>query len=382
MQLRVLIYIPMDLTITRGTPIRALNIARFLSKKNCDVHVVASNIDKSLGEEITFHKVNIRRKRIIGFVDHNKQLIRIIKKIKPSVIYAIAHNALNVGITASKFTRIPIIVELHSNFLEERVSLWKDIVHGSMEYKILQKLERFLISKCDAITVVCEPLKDYYASYAKKIYIVPGGVNLDHFNPNIKPISEIYQLKGNSVLVMYSGNFRYYQGIDMLLEAASDIVHIHGKKIKFILIGNLSNSTKYAEIIKKENLEHNVFLLDEKAYDTIPTYLSASDILVVPRPFTEICHYAFPSKLPEYMGMGKAVVATDLGDASKLIKSQETGILIQPTKEELVNALMKLGEDSNLRLQLGKNARQFVEENYSWDKIGDKLKLVLEEIKR
>ena len=102
----------------------------------------------------------------------------------------------------------------------------------------------------------------------------------------------------------------------------------------------------------------------------MPEYLAASDILVSPQvpnpdgtPF-----FGSPTKLFEYMSMGKAIVASDLDQIGKLLTHEEDAILVPPgDAKKLAEAILSLAEDSDLRKRLGNQARTVAMNKYSWD---------------
>lgn len=101
----------------------------------------------------------------------------------------------------------------------------------------------------------------------------------------------------------------------------------------------------------------------------IQDYLAICDILVSPhcpqidgREF-----FGSPTKLFEYMAMGKAIVASNLGQIGKVLEDGKTAILVEPGNvDALVNGILKLAKDKNLREKLGKSARKEVIKNYTW----------------
>jgi glycosyltransferase involved in cell wall biosynthesis len=85
------------------------------------------------------------------------------------------------------------------------------------------------------------------------------------------------------------------------------------------------------------------------SHDRIPGYLAAMDITVAPyRPIDDF--YFSPLKLFEYFAMGKAVIATDVGQISQMIRHGENGLLTEPANaNSLAEALTLLAKDSDLR---------------------------------
>jgi glycosyltransferase involved in cell wall biosynthesis len=100
-----------------------------------------------------------------------------------------------------------------------------------------------------------------------------------------------------------------------------------------------------------------------------PTYLAACDILASPHvpnpdgsPF-----FGSPTKLFEYMAMGKGIVASCLEQIGEILQHDQTAWLVKPGDvEALQHGLQQLIEDQTLRLHLGQAARAEVVQKYSW----------------
>jgi len=76
-------------------------------------------------------------------------------------------------------------------------------------------------------------------------------------------------------------------------------------------------------------------------------------------------------KLLEYFALGKAVVSTRIGAEGNLAQHDKQ-ILLADTPEDFAQSVLALLRDERLRRRLGNKARSLVEENYSWDVIGER----------
>jgi glycosyltransferase involved in cell wall biosynthesis len=77
--------------------------------------------------------------------------------------------------------------------------------------------------------------------------------------------------------------------------------------------------------------------------------------------------YFSPLKVFEYMAAALPVVASAVGQIPSIIQNGRTGILVPPGEPAaLANALIRLGEDPNLRERLGLAARSDAVQRFSW----------------
>ena len=124
------------------------------------------------------------------------------------------------------------------------------------------------------------------------------------------------------------------------------------------------------EIIRRDGVEDFVILAGLVPQEEAPKYLAACDVLAsphVPNPDGSR-FFGSPTKLFEYMGMGKAIVASDLEQIGEVLEHRKTAWLVKPGDvQDLADGILKLAEDEDLRNELGRNAREEALRNYTWD---------------
>ena len=86
-------------------------------------------------------------------------------------------------------------------------------------------------------------------------------------------------------------------------------------------------------------------------------------------------HYeGVPTVLLEGMSRGLPVVATNIGSNADIISSGFNGFLVPPKcPEAMASVILDLLDNYSLRKKVGKEARRTIEENYTWDRITDKV---------
>jgi glycosyltransferase involved in cell wall biosynthesis len=376
--MNVLVYIPTRVigTVT-GTPLRAVNLARALSRQ---VRLVGlAGYGASGLSDIAGYDLSPRQDSYPRVLWHQVgELTRLIRQLRCDLIYAHTHMGLFPAVLAGKRTGVPVVADIHGHHLEETI-FFGGLKRGSLRYRFWQLVERFSVVRSTALTVVCDPLKAYFEKMVRQVLVVPGGVDPDLFSPAIKPDREIETWKRGRIAVAYVGNLRPYQGVDMLLESIIGVQATGGHRYCFFFLGNPDEETPYHQWVHQHGLADSVVFLGQRPYADVPHCLAAADVLVVPRPFTLVSHYAFPSKLAEYISMGRPVVATNVGDHYKAVVDMETGMLVEPIPEALTGALLKL-QDPQLRQRLGKGARLHAVRYFTWDKLANNVVNFFQEI--
>ena len=366
--MHVLVYYPGNLNRLTGTPIRTMNLVEALCRCGVEVTLLADNASEDSSAGYRFFATQSHS----NWRERSSEIRSLLRERKPDLLYGITHNALLAGTVSALATRIPHVVDLHSIVVEELaaggVSQWQRLK--------LIAVERLCLPLCKGVTVVCHPLKEHYQRLHRNIEVIHGAADVRQFNPQVPPAAEIEGLcrkDAESVVVGYIGNLRPYQGVKELFETALRITKLDAD-FQFVFIGNGPLKDTLVTSLGKSQQAENIHFLPERPYQEIPNYLAACDLLVIPRPSNRITEYAFPSKLPEYLAMGKPVITTDVGDAKKFVKSGETGFLVSPgDTKELETAILAQKTYQTHRLRVARNASRLVEENHTWDARARKL---------
>ena len=142
------------------------------------------------------------------------------------------------------------------------------------------------------------------------------------------------------------------------------------RKTSLMMIGEGRTLPEVKRILKRFQIEDCVNCVGSICFEKISSYLAACDILVAPH----VCNkdgsnfFGSPTKLFEYMAMGKAIAASDLGQMSKILRDGENALLFEPGNvKDMSDKLEILLRSDVLREKLGTNARKDVVENYTWD---------------
>ena len=206
----------------------------------------------------------------------------------------------------------------------------------------------------DYIIVATEGDKEYvvkrYKVEPSKVCVIPNWVDVAHF----KPMS----VSKECGRIVFVGRLEKQKNILSLIEAVKKIPNV-----KLYIIGEGSLRKVIEAKIKSENI-HNVVLLGVVPNEKLPEELNKSEIFILPSLWE-----GHPKALLEAMACSLPVVGASVEGIRELIVNGVNGILCEPNAESIRRAILKLLNDPELRKKLGENARRFVVENFSFEKI-------------
>ncbi len=243
------------------------------------------------------------------------------------------------------------------------------------ERKVLRRADRIIA----ATLAERAQLEWLYKAEARKISVIPPGVDTCHFYPI--PADEARQfigLKPEDRMILFVGRIEPLKGLDTLIRAVSCLrLTDFQEPVHLAVIGgdpDASPEEITTEMARVQQLCDDlcvgkmVAFLGKRGQDTLPYYYSAAEVLVMPS------HYeSFGMVALEAMACGTPVIASQVGGLAFLVQNGVTGYTVPAEDHEaLCEKLSALLGDAELRRTLGQNASKYAQE-YDWEKIAKKI---------
>ena len=290
-----------------------------------------------------------------------------IERQQPDLIYQRYSRFSWAGVDASLKTGVPLFLEYNGS--EVWVGRHWDRVNM---LDLLERYERLNLSAAARIFVVSEVERRNLLGSGinnEKIVVNPNGVDVDVFRPNSGGTKERQKLQidRGTIVVGFTGTFGPWHGVLELAKAITLIPKERGLHFLFIGAGQLLGQTK--EIIVRAGLLDHVTFTGSVDHTRMPALLDACDILVSPHvPLAANTEFfGSPTKIFEYMAMGKGIVASRLGQIGEVLSHEQTALMVEPgSVEELSEAIVCLAQDKSLREHLGAAARREAVERHTW----------------
>lgn len=187
---------------------------------------------------------------------------------------------------------------------------------------------------------------------------------------------------GDSVLVSYLGSYWRVDGVTILLQAVKSLVQ-QGLKFRVAISGAVVQGMECDDVstlIRSLSLEEIVVQTGWLATDDVVSAMTAADVLVVPK-LNDVANIAgTPTKLAEYLSVGRAVVASNIGDIPRYILDRQNGLLCKPGDvNSLAQALSDLITHPDLRHRLAANARATAQEHFDYRAAGKRVEAAMQQ---
>lgn len=263
----------------------------------------------------------------------------------------------------AKLNGIASILEVNAPLIEEQQKHRKLINKKSAELTA-----KTVFRSASTVVAVSEEVATYVQTRAQcNLHVVANGVNLTRFSPKL---AASLASDKDLLTVGFVGTLKPWHGLDTLI-SAHKLLESESVKVKLLIVGDGPERERLEAMLSAEQKERVVFTGAVNP-DEVPGFLATMDVAVAPYPALDDFYFS-PLKLYEYMAMGLAVVASNIGQIQDVVKDAENGLLYEAGNvQSLAEKLEELASKPELRSSLARQAR-LTAEDHSWDAVLDKM---------
>jgi len=265
----------------------------------------------------------------------------------------------------SKVRRKPIFAIFHDiyglSFSIREKGVFKGIIRGAVEAVSLKLAY-------DVIITVSESTKKKLIQAGvkeDKIFVVGGGVD-------IKAIDSVYAEKSSKPMIIYVGRLVKLKKVENLIIAFKEVLSkIPEAELYIVGIGLQESMLK--NLVEQLKIASKVHFTGYVSEEEKITLMKHAWVLVQPS-----VAEGFGLVLVEANACKTPVIAVDSGGPREVVRDGENGYLIKPNNiKMLVEKLVELLSDKNRILVMGEKGRKLVEENFTWDKVAEKIEKIM-----
>jgi glycosyltransferase involved in cell wall biosynthesis len=277
------------------------------------------------------------------------------------------------GIEIARTRRVPFVLEYNGS------EVWVGRHWGQrLKYEALaERIERLNLVCADLVVVVSRPLADEVARAGvdpAKILTNPNGVETSRYRPDIDGCKVLarYGWNRREVVVGFIGTFGPWHGAEVLARAFASLRSTDPDlmpAVRLLMMGDGARLPAARRIVDDSGASDATVFTGLIPQDQGAEHLAACDILVAPHvanadgtPF-----FGSPTKLFEYMAMGRGIVASNLDQIGEVLEHGRTGWLVEPGDvRALAAGIRHLILNPDVRAALGAEARRRAVDCHTW----------------
>ena len=278
---------------------------------------------------------------------------------------------------------------LASSLRKQGVRKMVAITHGHevwwSKVPIFSAILRRVCSQVDVITYLGNFTKRAIsrvirASDREKLIHLPPGVDIDFFTPGEKPeyLLDRYHLEGKKI-ILCAGRLVQRKGQDVLIDALS-ILRQRDQNVHLLIVGAGNYEKALRMRVEKLNLNSSVTFAGRIEYHELPDHFRLADIFASPTRdrFGGLEVEGLGIVYLEASACGIPVLAGNSGGAPDAVQDGRTGLVRDGGSVEIIaETLQELLENHNLRSEMGKQGREWMEREWSWAVIGARFRTLL-----
>ncbi len=218
----------------------------------------------------------------------------------------------------------------------------------------------------DGITVITEELNEFNRA-GRPHHLARPGIDSERFRPDLAPPLSRRQLglREDEFVLVYHGTMHFANQHEMLsLYLAVKLLQRRGLPVRLVRLGvtNLGGVDPRAF----GALTDGVVELGQVPWREIPSHLALADAYVQPGAPDDFNRYRLPSKLPEFLAMGRPVVLPHCNIGNDLTDGENVLLLERGTAPEIADRVEELVRDPALAARLAAGAREFALRELNW----------------
>lgn len=267
------------------------------------------------------------------------------------------------GMEYARRAAVPGLLEVNAPLIEEQAEH-----RGLVDRAGAEQVAQRVFGAAQALLAVSDGVADYLNSFPaarRRVEVIPNGVNPHRFPAGL---TTPRRAAPDGFTVGFVGTLKPWHGLETLGQAFAALA-AQQPAARLLVVGDGPQRAELQAQLTERGLGQAVHFTGAVAPHEVPHWLAQMDVAVAPYP--NLSHFYFsPLKIFEYMAAGLSVVASRIGQISRLIENDVTGLLCPPgNAEALATALQRLQAEPHLRHRLGQAARITALNHYTWEAV-------------
>ena len=280
-----------------------------------------------------------------------------------------------IGVVLAGLKRVPHLYDMHSSLPQQVANFGYS--RTPFLRRLLAWIERLMVRRSRVVIVICQDLVSTVREIHPDVPTVlienaPGAGDRPAAGTG-EEIRRSLAVAPDAPVVLYTGTFEAYQGLDLLYDAFA-LVRRDRADVKLVMVGGEPAQVEAAkQRVATAGLAEAVIFTGQVPSEDVPRYLDAATLLVSPRSTGTNT----PLKIYQYLRSGRPIVATRLRTHTQVL-DDDVAFLGEATPAGLAAAMLNALADPARAADVGRRAQLLAETKYSDDAFIAKTELACE----
>jgi len=269
-----------------------------------------------------------------------------------------------IGVLIAGMLGVPHLYDMHSSLPQQLTNF--AFSQSRTLRRAFSWMERFVVRRSRVVVVICPHLEEVVRGIEPGVPAVlienaPGSGDTPIAGSGSRIRTEL-GLAADAPVILYTGTFEVYQGLDLLFDAARHVIDRRADA-RFVLAGGRPDQIAAARVqAGRAGLGEAVVFAGQRPAEEIPLFLDAADVLVSPRSTGTNT----PLKIYQYLRAGRPIVATRLLTHTQVL-DDEVAFLTEATPEAFGAGILAAIADPERARAVGARARHLADTKYSYE---------------
>jgi glycosyltransferase involved in cell wall biosynthesis len=273
-----------------------------------------------------------------------------------------------IGVVLAWWLGVPHLYDMHSSlpqqlgnfkFSQSRVLRW-----------IFERFERVAVTRSRVVIVICPELERLVRELrpGSEPVLIENAPGAGEGGGALAPravrgaVRTRYGLQDPAPVILYTGTFEAYQGLELLFAAAPSVLRAR-PDARFVLAGGAPAQIEaFKSQVRSLGIDGQVVFTGERPASEIPDLLAAADVLVSPRSRGTNT----PLKIYQYLRSGRVIVATRLLTHTQVL-DDSVAILTDATPAAFAAGILQAIGDPAAASRIGDAAAELAATKYSYE---------------
>jgi glycosyltransferase involved in cell wall biosynthesis len=286
------------------------------------------------------------------------------RRLPPGFLYQRHRAFLVAGVDASRASNIPLVLEWNSSELWVRAQGEPFSIERIFR-PLLALTERYVLERAHLTVAVSAPAAQTARELGARpgrVVVVPNGVDVSEVATHAVPSRGT---SGDGARIGWIGSFGAWHGAEVLVRALT----LLSPEVTLLMVGDGVGRPTCRALAEDLGVGDRIEWAGVVPHDEALRLLASCDVLASPHvPMTGQEFFGSPTKIFEYMAVGRPIVASALGQISDVLEDGVSARLVTPGDvNDLAHGIREVLESADRGAALGRGAQDAARSRHTWE---------------